>query len=68
MAENRPAAPITTPCIKVCVLDGDSGLCLGCFRTLSEIAEWGRLDEAERLRLMTELPSRRARISPEKLG
>ena len=59
---------ITTPCIKVCVVDGDSGLCLGCLRTLGEIAGWGRLSEAERARVMAELPERKGKIAPEKLG
>jgi uncharacterized protein len=40
--------PIKTPCIKVCVVDGASGYCLGCGRTLNEIAKWARLSEAER--------------------
>lgn len=64
----RPPAPIKTPCIKVCVVDGESGLCLGCHRTLSEVASWARLDDAERDRIMAELPARRSRIRPEKLG
>jgi predicted Fe-S protein YdhL (DUF1289 family) len=64
------AAPrsIPTPCIKVCVVDGESGLCLGCFRTLPEIARWSALDDAARAELMSDLPGRRSRISPEKLG
>jgi predicted Fe-S protein YdhL (DUF1289 family) len=69
MSEPRqPPAPIKTPCIKVCVVDGESGLCLGCFRTLSEVASWAQFSDAERERLMAELPARRARIRPEKLG
>jgi predicted Fe-S protein YdhL (DUF1289 family) len=63
-----PPRPIPTPCIKVCVVDGESGLCLGCFRTLPEIAGWAALDDGTRVRLMGELPARRRRISPEKLG
>ena len=63
-----PPAPIKTPCIKVCVVDGESGLCLGCFRRLQEVAEWARLSDAERDRIMAELPSRRSLIRPEKLG
>jgi predicted Fe-S protein YdhL (DUF1289 family) len=63
-----PPAPIETPCIRVCAVDGRSGLCLGCFRTLAEIARWSRLDPAERARLMIELPHRRSRIDPAKLG
>ncbi len=60
--------PVTTPCVKVCVVDGESGLCLGCFRTLGEIAAWTSLPEAERVALMAELPARKGRIAPEKLG
>ena len=66
-----PASPlraIATPCIKVCIVDAESSLCLGCYRTLMEIAGWARLPEDERARLMDELPERRSRIRPEKLG
>ena len=61
-------APITTPCVKVCVVDGESSLCLGCFRTLEEIAGWSRLTPERREVIMSELASRRSRINPAKLG
>jgi predicted Fe-S protein YdhL (DUF1289 family) len=63
-----PPRPITTPCVKVCIVDGESGLCLGCYRTLGEIAQWARLDEAKRIEITAALPARRGRIRPEKLG
>ena len=63
-----PPAPIKTPCVKVCVVDGESGLCLGCLRKLPEIAGWASLTEAAREAIMAELPSRRALVAPEKLG
>lgn len=63
-----PPPPIKTPCIKVCVIDGTSGLCMGCFRSLPEVAGWGRLSEEARESLMAELPDRRGRIAPEKLA
>jgi predicted Fe-S protein YdhL (DUF1289 family) len=31
---------IETPCIKVCVVDPDTGFCIGCGRTRGEIAGW----------------------------
>ena len=65
---SQPPAPIKTPCIQVCVVDGESGLCLGCVRTLHEVAAWARFSDEEREQLMAELPSRRGRIRPEKLG
>lgn len=64
----RRTGSIATPCVKTCMVDGESGLCLGCYRTLPEIAGWAALEEADRARLMAELPARRGRIRPEKLG
>jgi hypothetical protein len=63
-----PPKPIATPCVQVCVVDGQSGLCLGCFRTLAEVAGWARFTDAERAELMSALPARRSRIRPEKLS
>ena len=63
-----PPPPVKTPCIKVCVVDGESGLCLGCYRKLPEVAQWARFTDAEREAIMAELPSRRSRIRPEKLA
>lgn len=67
-APSGPPAAIKTPCIKVCVVDGESGLCLGCYRKLSEVAQWSRLTEAERDAVMAALPDRRRLIRPEKLA
>ncbi len=63
---SAPPAPVASPCVKVCVVDGESGLCLGCLRTLAEVAAWPRLDEARRAAILAELPGRPARVSPEK--
>jgi predicted Fe-S protein YdhL (DUF1289 family) len=60
--------PLATPCVKICLIDGESGLCLGCQRTLPEVASWARLTDAERAAIMADLPSRRDRIRPEKLA
>jgi uncharacterized protein len=53
---------IETPCTKVCSIDPGSGLCIGCGRTLDEIANWLSLSETERRRIMAELPRRVARL------
>jgi uncharacterized protein len=51
-------AKIETPCIKVCIVQHASGLCIGCRRTLAEIAGWMSFSDAERSRIMLELPER----------
>ena len=49
---------IETPCIAVCMIDPKTSLCFGCGRTLGEIARWHRMESAERLSVMAELPAR----------
>jgi uncharacterized protein len=51
---------VQTPCNKICTIDPVSGLCRGCGRTLTEIAEWTTLTDAARARIMAELPQRLA--------
>ena len=42
-----------SPCIGVCRMDAD-GLCIGCRRTLAEIARWGTISDDDRRRWMRE--------------
>ena len=65
---NTPPRPIVTPCTKVCCVDGQSGFCLGGQRTLPEIAQWSRMNDASRAAVMADLPARKAKIAPEKLA
>jgi len=51
---------IESPCVKICTLDARSGLCLGCGRTINEIARWTAMSAEERSRVMAELPARLA--------
>jgi predicted Fe-S protein YdhL (DUF1289 family) len=51
---------IETPCVKICTLEAGAGLCLGCGRTVEEIAGWGTMSAGERRRIMAELPARLA--------
>jgi uncharacterized protein len=51
---------IESPCIKVCTLEASSGRCLGCGRTIEEIARWTGMSDAQRARVMAELPARLA--------
>ena len=47
-----------TPCIKLCAIDPVTRLCAGCGRTLMEIGQWASYSDAERRRVMGELPER----------
>ena len=51
-----------SPCVRICQLD-DRGVCIGCLRTLDEIAHWSEMDSATRRRLLAELDRRRAALA-----
>ncbi len=51
-------AKISSPCIKVCLIDHESGICAGCGRTLDEIGRWSLMGEAERRAIMRLLARR----------
>ena len=56
--------PLESPCIGVCTIAPDSGLCRGCFRTIDEIAGWRAMDRAERGRVLAACDARRAAAPP----
>lgn len=49
---------IESPCIKVCQIETTTGWCLGCGRSLREIAAWTSYTETERARVGEDLPRR----------
>ena len=55
-------ARISSPCLRVCILDPETGLCEGCGRTRDEIARWTSLSEEERLAIMATLDERMRRL------
>jgi predicted Fe-S protein YdhL (DUF1289 family) len=57
---------LETPCLNICVLDERTRTCLGCGRTIGEIARWAAMSEAERRAIMAALPARMERLEQAK--
>ena len=51
---------VASPCISVCRIDEASGLCVGCLRTLDEIAAWAMLHDDARRAVWRAIGERRA--------
>lgn len=51
-------AEIESPCVKICMLHPDTGLCVGCSRTGDEIAAWSKMTPEARRAVMADLPDR----------
>jgi predicted Fe-S protein YdhL (DUF1289 family) len=44
-----------SPCVSICRLDPATQICIGCGRTIAEIAAWSGLTEAERAAIVRRL-------------
>jgi len=51
---------IVSPCVAVCALNAELGICIGCLRTREEITYWSRYTDEERAAIMADLARRRA--------
>jgi predicted Fe-S protein YdhL (DUF1289 family) len=49
---------LETPCVNICLLDADLGLCVGCGGTIEEISRWATMSDQERRAIMAGLPAR----------
>lgn len=56
---------VESPCVKFCKLDPVSGYCLGCYRTIEEIAAWPGLGREEKQQVYKELEKRKRRPARE---
>ena len=51
-----------SPCIEVCRIDYDTGLCYGCLRTRMEIENWSFMREEDKEKLLVELKEDRKSV------
>jgi uncharacterized protein len=58
LPEVAGASPVPSPCANICKIDPASDVCLGCRRTLAEIAAWSRMSDADKRIVWLQLPGR----------
>jgi hypothetical protein len=52
--------PVPSPCISLCDMDPQTGLCRGCLRTIDEIIAWGSASDADKRAVWQEIRRREA--------
>jgi uncharacterized protein len=62
------SSTVPSPCVNVCRMGADTDLCEGCWRTIEEIAAWGRADDTQRLTILAEIQLRRGRFKGQGLN
>lgn len=56
------ASGVPSPCIDICDLDRTRQYCIGCGRSLDEIASWQAMGDTERRAIVDQLPTRLLRL------
>jgi predicted Fe-S protein YdhL (DUF1289 family) len=59
---------VESPCIKLCVVHPEARICMGCYRSIEEIAAWSTMSPEARRAVMAELPSRAPLVKPSRRG
>lgn len=59
MTDNNAPDSVASPCINVCTIDEESGLCLGCARSLQEVARWRRFSDDQKRAVVNQLTERK---------
>jgi predicted Fe-S protein YdhL (DUF1289 family) len=54
--------PVPSPCINVCRMVPETGLCEGCLRTIDEIVAWGSAGDDYKRAVWMEIRRREAQI------
>ena len=50
---------VESPCNRVCTMDERTGYCLGCWRTIEEIVEWGLASDERKQEILRLLEKRK---------
>jgi predicted Fe-S protein YdhL (DUF1289 family) len=48
----------SSPCVSICRMNPQTGLCQGCLRTIDEIANWSLLTNHEKLDILQQIEER----------
>lgn len=59
---------IESPCIKICSVHPVERICVGCYRSVDEIAAWSRMAPESRRQIMAELPARASLVRQRRGG
>lgn len=59
---------IESPCVRVCVVHTEAGICTGCLRSIDEITRWSKMSGDERRAIMAALPDRAGLLKKRRGG
>lgn len=62
---NQSKDQVQSPCVENCCLNNEK-ICLGCFRSIEEIAQWQQMKDTMRLDVLLKAENRRKELDTKK--
>jgi len=53
----------SSPCNNHCIMNPNTNLCDGCFRTIDEIIHWSQFNDKEKIEVLDKLEDRKLSLS-----
>ncbi len=64
---SEPASlSVVSPCVGICELDQETNMCIGCWRSLEEVAEWASASLDRRRDIVIQARNRREAAKRQK--
>ena len=48
-----------SPCVENCLVDYETGICTGCFRTVDEISQWINYSDDKKIKILSCIEERK---------
>ena len=55
--------PVPSPCVSICRMDPAGGLCVGCLRTIDEIAQWSTMTDDDKRAVLGLIEARAGQVA-----
>ncbi len=59
MVDEPASGEVPSPCVNVCQMHPETGYCVGCLRTIDEIADWLDMRKEGKFEVLARLEQRR---------
>jgi predicted Fe-S protein YdhL (DUF1289 family) len=63
MTDERASGDVPSPCVNVCQMHPETNYCVGCLRTMEEIADWLDMRNEEKLEVLARVERRKKAVA-----
>lgn len=63
MSDEQASGDVPSPCVNVCQMHPETNYCVGCLRTMDEIADWLDMRNEEKFEVLERIERRKKAVA-----